>query len=141
MCDYSAEAAKRRDAVVGDKLATSWISQHTMGLAEPASPDLAVCMLDGSRVKVTMNEAMSRDWHLPETPTALATFKKRELDPKKGESQRDGLVFDAAPAEHRLLMDFELGIQMTIESIPGETAADDHSRPAAAERVRELVDA
>jgi hypothetical protein len=50
MCDYSLHTFASRPAKVGDELVTTKFSSFTRGLATPAEPDVAVCLLPGTEL-------------------------------------------------------------------------------------------
>ena len=50
MCDFSAQAAKKREAVKGDKLVVAKISSHTTGFVDINDQSMAVCILPGAEL-------------------------------------------------------------------------------------------
>lgn len=153
MCDYSAEDVKSRKAVVGDRLITAPISEHTIGLVARADPDTAVCMLPGTRVTIAGIEDKLRTEIGLKDRVAIATFRQRNV-PGARFYFRDGFAFDDAnpdwfsSAGDKVVLMMELGIvEVMVESIPGvsddPTAATENAITASTETVvdRELVDA
>jgi hypothetical protein len=131
MCDYSLETVDQRDARSNESLVTARIGEHkTIGLVSPGRPSTAVCLVSGTRARITASSSMVRDFHLP-TDTVMATFTQREL-PSDGVDYRDGFIFDDAPDMHHLLQEFDLGV--TIVPMANDTAV-------VHKQERELVDA
>lgn len=130
MCEYSLETVDQRKARSDELLVTKRLGEHdAVGLVSPSKPDTAVCLVEGTRARVSVTPSMSRDFKITAGPS-MATFLQRKL-PGKATGFRDGFVFDDAPGEHRLLQDFDDGVAV----IPVEVDAP------TAELERELIDA
>ncbi|MBU1292717.1 hypothetical protein KJ819_01470 [Patescibacteria group bacterium] len=132
MCDFSLEAMRSRPARVGDLLVTASLGEHdTIGLVSPDDPSVAVCMMPGSRLKVTggISEALREEMHI--SPNDRATFTQRQ-DVKPGENYRDGVHFDCHLADVIVLFqDLLAGVELEVLTVPSEAAM------APAERVLE----
>ena len=70
MCDYSAEAAESRKAGVGDKLVVAMISEHTKGLVSNHEPNIAVCLIPGTRLIISTPHATAES----STPAAIIEY-------------------------------------------------------------------
>lgn len=119
MCDFSLEHFASRDAKVGDALITRALGEHdTIGFTAPDDPDVAVCLLPGTRLVVTdAPDALRSDYSLSVGDSA--TFAQRTL-PEGTVSYRDGLVFDHhIEGEPILLQNLLAGLAVTVEMIPG----------------------
>jgi hypothetical protein len=122
MCDYSLETAARRDAAIGDQLKTTKIGVHgTTGLASSQDSGTAVCLRPGARLIVSgIPESYQQRWGVGEV--AIATFAKRDEHPAHliGFARyRDGVRFDASPDAFVLFQEFPLGLEVSVETIPG----------------------
>ncbi|MGH6828730.1 MAG: hypothetical protein ACREFW_07455 [Rhizomicrobium sp.] len=122
MCDYSLESAARRDAAVGDQLKTTKIGIHgTTGLASPAESATAVCLRPGAKLIISgIPESCRQRWGVGEV--TIATFAKRDEHPAHliGFARyRDGVKFDANPGSFVLFQEFPLGLDVSVETIPG----------------------
>jgi hypothetical protein len=130
MCDYSAEGAKTRKAKVGDVLTTAKIGGgHTTGLVDPANTEVAVCCLPGTTMIFT-GIPVETQQEFGIAGVVTATFDQRKL--KRGHRDyHDGVRIEGA--RHKslvgkdgilLLQQLPLGLEVTVESIPGQMADD-----------------
>lgn len=124
MCDYSLESLARRDAKIGDQLRTAKIGTHgTVGLVAPDSAETAICMRPGSRLIVSgIPASLQKAWQVGEV--AIATFEKRETIGmwSRGGYHRDGVKFDHTRDQLILFQEFPTGLEVSVETIPGEMA-------------------
>lgn len=129
MCDYSLETTDQREARSEELLVTARIGEHkTIGLVSPGKPDMAVCLIDGTRARINVSPGMYNRFGIPRGP-AMATFRQREL-PDSAIDYRDGFVFDDVPNVLRLLQDFDLDVAIVPIEVENEVVHE-----------RELVDA
>lgn len=136
MCDYSLEGFASRDAEVGDVLVTTLLGGHAIGLVSPMQPDVAVCLLPGSRLRVggSVPEHLASQYGI--SAGDMATFKQRDL-PREVQDYRDGLVFDHYRGDSGnvlLFQDILSGLSFEVVLIPRKPV----SEPGSNERVREL---
>ena len=111
MCDYSAEGAKRRDAVVGDQLVTARISQHTVGLVSKDDPTMAVCLKPGAQLIVSdIPQALQQQW-------GVGAVERAVFDQKVDGGFRDGVLFHKHPNELRLFHAMSFGISVSVEEV------------------------
>ncbi len=136
MCDYSLESVARRDAIAGDQLKTARIGIHaTVGLIAPNDPSMAVCLKPGTRLIVSaIPSDLQRRWGVGEV--VAGTFSKGNqpqglLGFFRFSSFRDGIVFDGTGARFALFQEFPLGLEISVEVIPGEGAGHDAMRRTA----------
>jgi hypothetical protein len=124
MCDYSLESLARRDAKIGDQLTTAKIGTHgTVGLVAPDCAETAVCLRPGTRLIVSgIPASLQKAWRVGEV--AIATFQKRETIGmwSRGGYHRDGVKFDGARDQIILFQEFPPGLEVSVETIPGEKA-------------------
>lgn len=146
MCDYSLESVARRDAVAGDQLKTARIGVHaTVGLVAADDPATAVCLTPGTKLIVSAIPAdLQQRWGVREVATA--TFAKSDqqqglLGFFRHSYYHDGVVFDGAVAPFALFQEFPLGVEVSVEVIPGQAQGDAASRDDAIGAARELVTA
>jgi len=146
MCDYSLESAARRDAVAGDQLKTARIGVHaTVGLIAREDPSVAVCLKPGTKLIVSAIPAdLQLRWGVNEVATA--TFAKGS--PHQGllgffrhSYYQDGVVFEGAIRPFALFQEFPLGVEVSVEVIPGETCAIAANDTATAQPAPEMVSA
>lgn len=135
MCDYSFEGLESRDAQVGDQLVTARLGEFDcIGLVSPNQPDVAVCMLPGSCLKVTGGVSAALQGKLHISLGDRATFLKRDLPAGRSDYQ-DSLHFDCHVADATILFqELPAGLQFEVLSIPTDQA----DAPAAAARERVL---
>jgi len=126
MCDYSLWGHESRQAKKGDLLVTSVLGGHTVGLVSPDKPNVAVCLLSGTRLQIrgSVPEQLAGQYHV--SPGDYAVFGQSELS----KSHRDGLVFDIHPAGPLILFqDILEGLQLEVISIPAsKTPAEEPAR-------------
>jgi hypothetical protein len=124
MCDYSLESLARRDAKIGDQLKTAKIGTHgTVGLVAPDSAETAVCLRPGTRLIVSgIPASLQKAWRVGEV--AVATFLKRDTIGmwSRGGYHRDGVKFDGSRDQMILFQEFPPGMEVSVETVPGETA-------------------
>lgn len=135
MCDFSIEHHASRKARTGDKLVTTSLGEHgTVGLVSPDQPNIAVCLLPGTRLKVRGDVPRHLVSQFSISAGDEATFNKREL-PEGQIGYRDGLVFDhMQTGTHILFQDLLEGLQFEVISIPAKQSV---AESAPAERVLE----
>jgi len=145
MCDYSLESAARRDAKAGDQLKTARIGVHaTIGLIAADDASTAVCLLPGTRLIVsTIPAEFQQRWGIGEVATA--TFAKSNEQPGllgffRHSHYHDGVVFDGTLGHFVLFQEFPLGLEVSVEVMPGQTI-EAPAREAASEPAREFVSA
>lgn len=140
MCDFSLEGHASRSARTGDQLVTAELGSHnTIGMVSPDKPDVAVCLMPGSRLKITGGVSESLQSDLRISPTDRATFVKRDM-PADHADYRDSLHFDSHTADVTvLLQDLLGGVSFEVLSVPTDQA-NVPDAPAAA-RSRELESA
>jgi hypothetical protein len=129
MCDYSAESARQRRAVVGDDLVIKQFADaHVTGAVSVADPTTAVCLLPGTTLMVRDIPVAFQEQHGLGS-TAVATFAQREPVPEFPDSWemvsatsmlRDCLVFEGVSGHH-LLMEVGVGAGLSVLTIPGVT--------------------
>jgi len=138
MCDYSRENDVSRDARVGDQLVTAEVGEHgCIGLVSPNDPDVSVCLLPGSRLKVLGGVPHNLQSEMSISTGDRATFKMRDLPPNR-HGYRDCLHFDVHVAGALVLIqDLLGGVEFEVLSVPADQA-DVPDAPAAATREREL---
>jgi hypothetical protein len=124
MCDYSLESFARRDAQVRDQLTTAKIGGYgSVGLVASDAPQTAVCLCPGTRLIVSAIPAhLQRAWGVGEV--AIATFEQREATVLRGMwsrdgRYRDGVRFDGWARPFILFQDFPVGMEISVETIPG----------------------
>jgi hypothetical protein len=136
MCDYSLESVARRDAIAGDQLKTARIGVHaTVGLIEPNDPSMAVCLKPETRlIASAIPSNLQHRWGVGEV--VAGTFSKGSQ--KKGllgffrfSTYRDGIVFDGTGGRFVLFQEFPLGLEISVEVIPGEAPGQDSMRRTA----------
>lgn len=124
MCDYSLESLARRDAKIGDQLRTARIGTHgTVGLVAPDQTETAVCLCPGTRLIVSgIPASLQKAWQVGEV--AIATFQKRETTGmwSRGGYHRDGVKFDGARDQIVLFQEFPPGLEVSVETVPGQKA-------------------
>ena len=144
MCDYSAESVRRRQALESDRLKVAHIGLHqTVGLVDPNTPKIAVCMIPGTKLIISGIPLEQRlKWGVGEVATA--TF----VQGINRHSYRDGVVFDGKGKKHILFQDFPLdpNLQISVEFIPGTKSVPSKPAESAVQaaqqprrRVRELI--
>jgi hypothetical protein len=138
MCDFSAEAAISREAKVGDELVTGRISPHTIGLVSPSEGDLAVCLCDGTRIRM-QTSAHYREYTGLTQEVATGMFIKDPDMPEGSTFHRDGFVFDELPGTHWLLHNCNLGMKVFVDFVPAVALEQPTIRDAAPARTPELV--
>ncbi len=140
MCDFSLEGHAWRPARTGDQLVTAVLGSHnTIGMVSPDAPDVAVCLMPGSRLKITGGVSAALQSDLRISPTDHATFVKRDM-PADHADYRDSLHFDSHMADVTvLLQDLLGGVSFEVLSVPTDQA-NVPDAPAAA-RSRELESA
>ena len=138
MCDYSREGDASRDARVGDQLVTAEVGEHgCIGLVSPNDPDVSVCLLPGSRLKVIGNVPQNLQSEMFISTGDRATFTKRDRPTGRSRYQ-DSLHFDAHVASALVLIqDLLGGVEFEVLSVPADQV-DVPDAPAAATREREL---
>ncbi|HEX4637682.1 MAG TPA: hypothetical protein VH189_15980 [Rhizomicrobium sp.] len=146
MCDYSLESAARRDAVAGDQLKTARIGVHaTVGLIAREDPSMAVCLKPGTKLIVSAIPAdLQLRWGVGDVTTA--TFAKSSqtqglLGFFRHSYYHDGVIFDGAIRPFALFQEFPLGVEVSVEVIPGETCDETADGEAATRAAPELVSA
>ncbi|HEY2010997.1 MAG TPA: hypothetical protein VGH23_18555 [Rhizomicrobium sp.] len=124
MCDYSLESFARRDAKSGDQLRTNKIGGYgSIGLVAPDAPKTAVCLRAGTRLIVSgVPTLLQKAWGVREV--AIATFEQRDATSLMGlwgrdGRYRDGVRFDDADHRFVLFQEFPVGIEVSVEMIPG----------------------
>ena len=136
MCDYSLESFARRDAQLGDQLRTEKIGGFgSVGLVAPGAPRIAVCMRPGTRLIVSGIPALlQKTWNVGEV--AIATFAQRDATHRasllsRNGRYRDGVRFDGADHPFVLFQDFPVGVEVSVEMIPGvpEVTIQGRARP------------
>lgn len=127
MCDYSLESFARRDAKSGDQLRAEKIGGYgSIGLVAPDAAKTAVCLCPGTRLIVSGVPALlQKAWGVREV--AIATFEQRGATNLMGlwgrdGRYRDGVRFDGAD-RFVLFQEFPVGIEVSVEMIPGEPQA------------------
>lgn len=131
MCDYSLESFARRDAKAGDQLRTERIGGYgSVGLVAPDAPQVAVCLRPGTRLIVSgIPDALQKSWNIAEV--SIATFAQRDclgvmnLLRRSGE-HRDGVRFDGAGQRFVLFQELPVGLEISVETIPGMAEAAIH---------------
>jgi hypothetical protein len=136
MCDYSLESFARRDAQSGEQLRTEKIGGYgSVGLVAPDAPQVAVCLRSGTRLIVSgIPDILQKAWNVREV--AIATFVQRDAAAPTGlwsrdSRYRDGVRFDGAANPFILLQDFPVGVEVSVEMIPGvpQATLQDEARP------------
>lgn len=103
MCDYSLHAVTSRPAKVGDKLvASAFLHTTTVGLAEPAAPNVAVCLRPGTEVAFADGR--------------VARF--RQFEPERPAVHHDALEFADGKVVFITLL--QLGEELTVLQLPAE---------------------
>jgi hypothetical protein len=125
MCDYSLESFARRDAKSGDQLRTEKIGGYgSVGLVAPDEPKTAVCLRPGTRLIVSGIPALlQKAWNVG--AVVVATFEQRGVTRlmglfSSGGRYRDGVRFDAVDHPFVILQEFPVGVEISVETIPGE---------------------
>lgn len=125
MCDYSLESFARRDAKSGDQLRTEKIGGYgSVGLVAPDAPRTAVCLRPGTKLIVSGIPALlQKAWNVG--AAVIATFEQRDAAPLMGllsrdGRYRDGVRFDAGDHPFVLFQEFPVGLEVSVEMIPGE---------------------
>jgi hypothetical protein len=116
MCDYSLESFARRDAKAGDQLRTEKLSGFgSVGLVAPDAPKTAVCLRPGTTLIVSGIPALlQKAWNVG--AVVVATFEQRDALGR----YRDGVRFDAEDHRFVLFQEFPIGVELSVEMIPGE---------------------
>jgi len=117
MCDYSLKAFARRDAKSGDQLRTQTLGGFgSVGLVAPDAPKTAVCLRPGTKLIVSSIPALwQKAWNVG--AVVVATFEQRDALGY----YRDGVRFDAADHPFVLFQEFPVGVELSVEMIPGES--------------------
>jgi hypothetical protein len=120
MCDYSLESFARRDAKSGDQLRTEKLSGFgSVGLVAPDAPQTAVCLRPGTKLIVSGIPALlQRAWNVG--AVAVASFEQRDALGR----YRDGVRFDAKDHRFVLFQEFPVGVEISVEMIPGESPGE-----------------
>jgi hypothetical protein len=116
MCDYSAKAAKKRDAAKHDKLVTGKISYHTAGFLGIADPLTAVCLLPGAELAFDKPVRYQFQGGILETPQLVARFRQVE----KGNTQTHHDALEFADGLIVKLNSLELGQTATVLQLPAK---------------------
>jgi len=126
MCDYSLESFARRDAKSGDQLRTEKIGGYgSIGLVAPDAPQTAVCLRPGTKLIVSGIPALlQKAWNVE--AVVVATFEQRSATRlmglfSRGGRHRDGVRFDADDHPFVLFQEFPIGVELSVETIPGES--------------------
>ena len=126
MCDYSLESFARRDAKAGDQLRTEKLSGFgSVGLVAPDAPKTAVCLRPGTTLIVSGIPALlQKAWNVG--AVVVATFEQRGAARLmrllgRGGRHRDGIRFDAGDHLFVLFQEFPVGVELSVEMIPGES--------------------
>ena len=122
MCDYSNEEQASRPAKIGDQLVTAGIGEFDcVGMVSLDEPDVAVCLLPGSRLKITGGVSVALQKKLQISPTDHVTFEKRDV-PAGQSDYSDSLHFDShVSGELILLQDLPTGVGFEVLSVPAQT--------------------
>lgn len=147
MCDYSLESFARRDAKSGDRLRTEKIGGYgSVGLVAPDAPQTAVCLRPGTKLIVSsIPPALQKAWNVG--PAAVATFEQRGAAGLMGllgrdGRHRDGVKFDSGDHGFVLFQEFPVGMDVSVEIIPGESRAAVPEQETVADKARrELISA
>jgi hypothetical protein len=117
MCDYSLKAFARRDAKSGDQLRTRTLGGFgSVGLVAPDAPKTAVCLRPGTKLIVSGIPALwQKAWNVG--AVVVATFEQRDA---LGH-YRDGVRFDAEDHAFVLFQEFPVGVDISVETIPGQS--------------------
>jgi hypothetical protein len=126
MCDYSLESFARRDAKSGDQLRTEKVGGYgSIGLVAPDAPQTAVCLRPGTKLIVSGIPALlQKAWNVE--AVVVATFEQRKPSRfmglfSRGGPHRDGVRFDAGDHPFVLFQEFPTGVEVSVETIPGES--------------------
>ena len=136
MCDYSLESFARRDAKSGDQLRTEKIGGYgSVGLVALDAPKTAVCLRLGTKLIVSdIPGLLQKAWNVGEV--AIATFVQRDATRLGGllsrdGRYRDGVRFDGGDHALVLFQEFPVGLEVSVEMIPGvpQATIEDKARP------------
>lgn len=131
MCGYSLELEQTRTARQGDLLTTAAFGNHgSIGMVSADEPGTAVCLLPGSRLRVT-GVPGNLAAELAISPGDLATFQTDA----SGTGYVDGLRFDhhVGPGSGICkLQDLLIGLSVEVVQVPAEPASAAGTKPASA---------
>lgn len=79
MCYFSVENARTRQARIADRLVLKQFPSGGVGFIEPNEPAVAVCLRQGTRLKVTIPQEMQERLFLPrESEATFAEIRRGE---------------------------------------------------------------
>ena len=91
MCDYSIQAKRQRQAVVGERLKIRILGGYnSRGFSPPGEPETAVCLRPDNEVMLELTPELARTYSLPQRPKAKFAY----LSGPNSCTYRDGLVFE-----------------------------------------------
>lgn len=95
MCDYSLHHVMSRSAKVGDKLvSTNFVGTITRGFADPANPNVAVCLLPGTEIAFDHDVAHYDEvTQLPTRNVGQRLARFRQIDLHNPHTYHDALEF------------------------------------------------
>lgn len=120
MCDYSLQAIKSRDAVVGERLTTYNFGTGTRGFtAEGKDCGTAICLKPGTELSFPNGLPFSKkrffEWLKPST-VRYQTARFRQINKDKESTHHDALEFPDGSVE--LLTDMPHGVEAVVLQLP-----------------------